>query len=99
MSICVEGQMSDIAQETDQELAQASENTHAHTYTNVAVQLYECPSICHVSPLGLERGVQWRSTPDPEQRSVQTTAGEHSVLITLFLLYTYTLYYYSYICH
>uniref|UniRef100_A0A673HUH2 SPARC-related modular calcium-binding protein 1-like n=1 Tax=Sinocyclocheilus rhinocerous TaxID=307959 RepID=A0A673HUH2_9TELE len=64
------GQMSDMAQETEQELAQASEkNTHTHT------QLNKCPSICHVSPLGLERGVQWRSTPDPEQRSALNTAG------------------------
>ncbi len=31
MSICVERQMSDIAQETDQELEQASENKHTHT--------------------------------------------------------------------
>lgn len=30
--ICVEGQMSDIAQETDMELAQASERTHTHTH-------------------------------------------------------------------
>lgn len=34
MSICVEGQMSYIAQETDQELAQASENTHTHKCCN-----------------------------------------------------------------
>uniref|UniRef100_A0A8C1ZYT1 Thyroglobulin type-1 domain-containing protein n=1 Tax=Cyprinus carpio TaxID=7962 RepID=A0A8C1ZYT1_CYPCA len=48
MSICVEGQMSDMAQEAEQELAQES----------------------------LERGVQWRSTPDPHQHSVLNTAGD-----------------------
>ncbi|XP_059369842.1 SPARC-related modular calcium-binding protein 1-like [Carassius carassius] len=47
------GQMSDMAQETEQQLAQA------------------------------KRGVQWRSTPDPEQRSVLTTAG---VTVPPFLL-------------
>uniref|UniRef100_A0A8C2PQ76 Thyroglobulin type-1 domain-containing protein n=1 Tax=Cyprinus carpio TaxID=7962 RepID=A0A8C2PQ76_CYPCA len=42
------GQMSDMAQEAEQELAQES----------------------------LEGGVQWRSTPDPEQHSVLNTAGD-----------------------
>ncbi|XP_052432966.1 SPARC-related modular calcium-binding protein 1 [Carassius gibelio] len=47
------GQMSDMARETEQRLAEA------------------------------KRGVQWRSTPDPEQRSVLTTAG---VTVPPFLL-------------
>lgn len=35
MSICVEGQMSDMAQEAEQELAQESENTHTYTHTQI----------------------------------------------------------------